>query len=407
MAAGFQGIDVQLNCIGPQDEFIRSTECSSKETLLAPFRRFEYLRTTRHACEEIELGFATGFRFGQLNTLSIPRSGDMLGNITLQIQLPVIPGALPEDMWCDSIGYVLLKRVRFKIDDVIISDSERLWYDLHDALFLAPEVVDGINEMIGKGRNLPLTRSHTLHVPLKLFSGKSHHVRQNFLPLLASPGTTLTLDIDTEKFMNCVTSFGGTESQSPLDLDVIALSQFIFLDDFERERLINRQRDILIEIEQDVEALSYVLTGDAKTPLDTVSLDLSEVDFPVKALVWVAYDSTALSTKRYFQYADSIESSVLILDGNERYNISDDGTTNLVETYYRGKNCVKDNVHVYSFSLDYSSWQPAGQLSFSEIRMPVLKVKLKQKNPNLIIKCFILGYRFLRFDKGRVQVLFQ
>jgi len=407
--ASLPGVETQLASVGPQDDYIRSTSCGEGEAVFAPFRGFEYSRVTRHATEDVEVHFdGNGLVLGKLNSVVIPRGGDMLGNVTLEIRLPVVPGARPEDLWCDAIGYVLLRRVRVRIDDVIISDSERLWYDISDRLFLSAARTRGVDEMIGRNRALSLTEPHVLYVPLKVFSGKNHHATQNFMPLLASPGTSISLEVDVERFENCVRSFAGnSESQSPLSLSVTALAQYVYLEDTERERMINRQRDILIETEQDVEAPSFMISGESKVPLEAVKLDLSEVNYPVKALVWVAYDSSALSTKQYFRYSDQIASSILLLDGTERYNLADDGTTNLLETYYRGRNCVSDSLHAYSFALDFASWQPSGHLTFGEVRKPVLQVHFKQKTASLVVKCFVVGYRYLSFEKGRVRVLFQ
>lgn len=398
------GTYIQLAAKGPQDLVIYGNE-------KGPFQPGCTKTHTRFAIETREEVFPNGCAFGKESQMTVPRSGDMLGNIVLEFHVPAVPGASVNDTWVDSLGYVLMRRVKFAIDDIEISNSERLWYDMSDRLFLKENYREGMNEMIGRNRVLKMNRAHILYVPLKLFCCKKHHETQNFLPLLTAPGSKMYLTIDIEAFDQCVTQYSGAQPLSHIECNI--LIDYVFLENAEKERMINRPHTILVESEQDAEALTYTEMlssdgGDVRIPLDSVKIDLSEINYPVKFLAWVVYDNNVRQTKSYFTYhPDAIKQSVLLLDGVERFSSQDPGYFQLIEKFNHASNVpVQDGVFLYSFSLDASSWQPCGQLTFGEVSLPLLQVDLTEKRSDRVVKVFVVGYKFLNIERGRVHIKF-
>lgn len=395
------GTYVHLAAKGPQELLMYGTDPGG------PFSSC-YKRHTRFAIDTKEHGFPDGCEFGKSTRLVIPRDGDMLGGIVLEFHLPAVPGAAPTDAWVDAIGYVLFRRIKFVIDEIEISNTERLWYDIADRLFLKEAHKAGMDAMIGRNRVLPLTRPHVIYVPLKLFSCKAHRDTQHFFPLLTAPGSTMSLTLELESFANCVTSYAG--SLPPTQVTAHALVDYVLVEPAERERMINRPHTLLIETEQDAEEVTYkeflsMDGGDARVPVDTVKIDLSEVNYPVKYIVWVVYANNAVLTKSYFTYLDEIKESRLLLDGVERFSSQDGGYFQLVEHFTKGRRVTAgDGVYLYSFALDASSWQPCGHLTFGEVGKPVLDVMLKEKRSDRIVKAFVVGSKFVDIQRGRVTV---
>jgi hypothetical protein len=366
-------------------------------------------RHTPFAIDTKDVVFPDGVSFGKTSRLTVPRSGDMLGNIVLEIQLPVVPGASSTDAWVDSIGYVLFKRIKFRIDDTELSNTERLWYDISDRLFLKECHKSGLYEMIGKNKTLKLNTTHTLYVPLKLFCCKNHRETQQFLPLLTAPGSHIYLDIDVDSFENCVQTYAGT--LPPLSIQCVALIDYVFLESAEKERMINRPHTILVETEQDAEAVTYTEVvgdgGNARIPLNSVKIDMSEINYPVKYLAWVCYATSSLQTKTYFTYTDDIQRTALLLDNNERFPPQNKDYFQLLEKFYGCRRTpVQDGVFVYNFGLDATSSQPSGHCTFGEVNMPLLHVDIGEKRADRVIKVFVVGYKFLDIKYGRVNSRF-
>lgn len=399
-----QGTFVQLACKGPfEEKTLGPAQNSFKQ---------RYRRPTRFAVEEKAHVFPNNFYFGSTNnTLDISRDGDLLGSITLQIHLPAFPDASPTDKWVDSVGYVLLRRVVLQIDDTIVQDQERLWYDLADTLFVKAEHRRGLDAMIGRNATLPLLQAHTLYVPLKLLCCKDHRTEQNWLPLINIPSSTIRLTIHSESLANCI--HGNTYTPPPNyndPLDVRALTQYATVEAPERERMILRPTAVLYESVQDMESLSYKISrglrsgSDARVPLDIIKVDMSELNSPVKLLVWVSYTT---SYQTYFAYTDDIEDSIVLINGNERFSRQKNGYFTLWERYARTDAVsAPSNVHIYSFALNAAPWHPSGTLNFDQVPSPTLEVRLKAPRTDLTVKVFAVCYKRLIFGQGRAALEF-
>lgn len=405
-----QGSEIQLRAIGPQDIHLYYRQD------LTPFDAFSECvpRCTRYAMDTRRDPFPESFKLGSTNTFTIPRSGDLLGDIFLEVTLPVIPGASAQDHWVDAIGYVLLRKLVLKLDETVIHTQERLWYDLDDHLFMKAAHKRGVDEMIGRGKQLPMNVPHLIIVPLKFFHCKTHHVEQNFMPLIGIPGSTLSLTIETETFDNVAVIADPSRRLQPAvgGLEANMLIDYVFVEAAEKERILNRPVSILYEDVQDVEAYSYIESldglGGARTPVDLVKVNMREVNAPVKLIVWVVYTVTDATNKHYFQYKDAITKTEIVADTVPLARERDSGNYTLVQKYQYGINSSSQhsNVNAYSFALDASSWQPSGQLNFDQILVPELRCTLDQKRSDLVVKAFMLSYKHLIFDKGRAMLKF-
>ena len=412
------------DALGPQDDVLYDLRPVAggppRASQFKPCTR----RHSRFAIDTKEEAFPNGFAFGQRNVMEIPRRGDMLGNITLEIRLPDVPDAQTADAWIEGFAHVLMRRLDLIVDDTLVQTQERLWYDLSDRLFMSASHAAGMDEMVGKAKPLYLkdrrgardadgkvaepyrSACHTLYLPLKLLCCKSHHSNQNFLPLLGVPGSTITLALEAETFQNCVSSYGGTAPLSTLDIRV--LIDYVFLDDPEKERLLRRPTSILFEDVQDMEARSYKEgnseVGAYRTPLDRVDVDLSELNVPVKAFVWVSY---LTNYGQFFEYTNDITTSTVLLSGQELIEPQSSEYFTLVDPYMHNLKVEgTGNVHLYSLALDVGGMQPSGHISFDQVHAPILRAHLSSKRPDLTVKVFAMCYKMLKIDKGRLAMQF-
>ena len=390
-----QGTFVQLASKGPfEDSF-------GLEPTVRPFKQC-YKRPSRFALEEKIQLFPNECHFGSTNNfVDISRDGDLLGSITLQITLPVVEDAAPGTTWVNSIGYVLLRRVILQIDDTVVQDQERLWYDISDHLFGKAEHMPGLDAMIGRNVTLPVTQKHTLYVPLKLLCCKDHRSEQNWMPLINISKSTIRLTLHTETLEKCLsTAYPGTYAEP---LDIQALVQYATVEAPDREQLLLRPTAILYESVQDMESQSFKpvtsITGsDTRMPLETIKIDMAELNSPVKLLAWVSYQ-TLYDT--YFDYTDDIAQSLFLINGNERFSPQSEGYFQLLEKFYRTDAARPNNIHTYSFALNAAMWQPSGALNFDQVPSPILQVTLKTLRTDMTIKAFAVCYKRLIFSGGR------
>lgn len=404
------GALLQLESVGKQDTFLYNLKPGSGATG-NPFTSTGFLTSSRGAIEHKEEVFEP-FYFGKTNTISVPRRGDLLGDIYLQITLPAVPGAGVDDYWLQGIGYILLRRVRLLLNETEINSDERLYYDIYDRMFQTENIRLGVQEMIGTdGQQRRLTEAHSFLIPLKFFCCKKRYgnARQTFMPLLATPGSTIYIDIEAESFENCITSYAGNTPPETLTCSLVC--EFVFVDDPERESLINRPQLLMIEKVQDAEGFSSreIVSQDGTSVIyatDTVVVPLNEINFPVKCLLFVAYFVDDVTQKRYFQYADIIQSASVRFDGNDRTDQLESSYFQLLQPYLHAPRCDTNNIYLYSFALDPGLLQPTGAFTFANVRRPELYVKLTEARRDVVVKVFALGYTWIQFLNGRASPLF-
>jgi len=394
--------------LGPQDQRLYTLNrlgCN-------PFTTSPVLRTTRGAIEVKEQTFAP-FTFGSINRVEIDRGGDLLGDVTLEIRLPSFfdRGGRGDEYWKPNIGYILIKHIRLLLNDTELNSNERLYYDLYEQLYETDSTRRAIRNMIGgeQPNQLQINREHTILIPLKLFTSKRHG-RQTFMPLISTPGSSLYLEIETEDFINCVTSYSGNDP--PRSLDCSILTEYVFLEQEEKERIINQPQTMLIERVADAEGFSYreVISTNGLNqiiPTDTVVVSLKEINFPVKSIMFAAYRTSDLQNQQYFQYLDVIDSVNIRFNGNDRTEgLEPIDYYRLIQPYQHAPRCTNDNVFFYSFALEPSLLQPSGVFTFSNIREGDLYIKLKQPASDIVVKAFCIGYTWVTFNSGYATTLF-
>lgn len=396
---GSVGTGIQMLAQGPQNYML------DIHAHMSFFRPAVYRRHTAFAmeCFEDEVTLA----FGRPVTVELVRRADMLGDVFLEVALPDL--GIPGGRWVDAVGYVLLSRVRLVMGDVVLHDQERLWYDLVDRVFMPHGKRRAVDAMIGRGRVLATDAAHTVHVPFKFLCCKNHYANQQFLPLASlSPNVKLTVEITTEGLEGLVHLPAGAAPPPTLTtLAAKVLSEQAFVDPDEKRAAMHHPARLMIESFQDVDALSYTFDDAGTYDLKSVSLDLRELNLPVKTVLLVAYDDNATQSKRYFDYLDCVDRAVLLIASAERFPPRAGEYFSLVQTYQHSSACAPDNVHMYSFALDASQRQPSGTLNFAPLANPTLRVDLKNTGGRAVkVKAFAQCLNWLTVQSGSMDYLF-
>lgn len=401
-ASASMGTSIQMAAQGPQNVFLNLNPEMT-------FWRFTYKRHTPFAMQTLPQAFRAGFGFGMTPArLDVPRGGDLLGDLTLELTLPALltsPVIDPDATWVPAIGYFLLRRVRFLLNETVVHDQERLWYDLADKLFGGASKAAGLDAMIGR-TPLSVYRQHTLHVPLKLLCCRDWHGVQNFLPLFAVPTASITLEIETESFANCVSARAlELGAAAPISLEASVLCECVLLDTDEQRAIMEKPITLLFDQVRDCEDVTYRVSDSIQyTPL--VSVDLKELNQPTRMLALVVYDETYATP---FTYArDVIDTLYLEINGVERFAKRSASYFELSQTYDYSTKSSADGVYVYSFALDASRFQPCGSYNFAAARSASVRVQMKpsvvEDAERLKVKVFARYLNQLTIFKGDAAV---
>ncbi len=407
------GTSIQLFTDSPQDAYL------TKPPEISVFEP-AWKRHTPFATETKEQLFFTGCKFGMTPArAAVSRDGDLLGDLTLQITLPVITDASGTPLtagagrtWKDAIGYLLLRRARFRIGETLVHDQERLWYHISDALFMSHGRKAALDAMVGRGVSLGVHREHTLFVPLKFMCCKDHRGAQTYLPLAGLTNVPISVELELESFANCVEAAvlaaGGVD---PVNLGAVLLCDYVRLDTPEQNVfLADDEVTLQIEQVQDMEAPAFVPTSDGLMILPAVKVDLSELNVPTKLLVAVVYD-TNYATPFVFE-DDAIVDMHVEFNSKERFDKRLGDYFQLQQRYdYLGSSKgrpAKDGIHAYSFALDASTQQASGAVNFSALELPLLRATLNtnvvSSGTRFVVKVFSVSYNWLVCKQGAAQL---
>lgn len=322
--------------------------------------------------------------------------------VTGSLGLLVLPDGsvvAANDTWKSPLAYVLMRRAKFLVDDLAIHDHERLWYDLHDRLTLSVGQRAGLDELLGTG--LSLGRAHTIMLPLKFMCCGQPRA---YFPIILVPKCRVKVELHIEAFAACLETT-RVPVAPPASLAVKLVAERVTLDSDERNAMLLRPLTLMYEGEQDMDGRNYTEGSDGlPRKTEQVAVDLSELNLPVRALVWVVYTE---STPRLFEYVDSVQNATLLFGSLERAT-AEGPVFSRQQPWSHAPRCAPGNVHLYSFALQAWAKEPSGAVDFSLMQKPLLRLQLKPEAAAQQLKCKVFGvtYNWLTFQNGKVTRMF-
>lgn len=334
--------------------------------------------------------------------------------VGVTLALFVAPGgevAARNDTWQDPLAYALMRRARFVVDGYAVHDHERLWYDLLDRLTLPAGQAAGLRDMLGVG--LSMGRAHTVLLPLKFMCCSTPHTRRkrSFFPRLLLPKSVIRVEVELESLAGCAPAGSVVPTREPAALDVRLVAELVFLDADERAGMLLQPRHTLMyEGVQDMDAANYdesALDGGRPARTNGCTVDLSELNLPVRALVWVLY-AAAPRPARYFDYVDAVEEATLLYGSLERAVGGGPAFSKQQVWSFGGRCAPGGNVYLYSFALRPWSPDPSGAADFSLVSKPTLRLLLTPEAKAQALRCKVFGatYNWLHFEQGRMRHAF-
>jgi hypothetical protein len=379
------GSKIQLAAVGKQDAVLRGC-----------FSHFIYgfKRSTRFAMWTDS--FAIDYVPGKRVQVDIPKSGDALLDMSLEIRLPAIQGAPPGAQWTSPIGYAIFRRVRLLLNDQEIHNFERLWYDIRDSITQSSGHARGMDAMIG--RRASLAKSHVVYVPLR-FLTCGRGISRAPLPLQAIPRASLKLDIEWED--TAVLTAGYTPTDPGISVTVLA--DYVELEEPERTKLL-KGGTMAFESAIDSDGLSYYIDSDGIVrDLPAVRVNLGNVRFAVKALVWVAYTETG----PLFTYlAKPLTNAFISFNNQDRITPRPAEYFDIIQQYQHCKRSDPGAPAVYSFAMDATARMPSGVADFGALAEASLRGTVHPGNPRFKVKVFSMYYNFIEIGGASAKVVF-
>lgn len=414
---------IQLVSIGAQDVYLVGNPQIT-------FFKVTYQRHTNFARECIEQTIQGTQGFGQRLTITISRSGDLVGPMHVEIELPALSSHIASATfssvfnsdnasgtsaptknyynwcWVNYVGYRILKEITIEIGGQPIDRHYSTWFYMWFELSTPAAKREGLQKMVGgyDVTEIPLgltsnaVATQTLYVPL-VFWFNTHPGLA--LPLIALQYHEVKLYIQTEQLQNCCVLLpdgSGTDnigtvldlewnvpnasgapaledssSKTPVLNNMSVWADYYYLDSEERRRFAQLSHEYLIKQVQQITTTFTNFTNNG-----TGQIDYRTFNHPVSFNVWgfrktqtgAAIDWTNFTNSPPFlQFLglSIVNQHKLVLNGNDRYNDKNADYYNLVQPYNHFTAIPPVGILCYSYALQPVEHQPSGTLNFSRI----------------------------------------
>jgi len=404
---------LQLVATGKQDMFLTGNPQIS-------FFKMVYRRHTNFATECQPMYFDGTPNFGQRITCLIPRRGDLLGRVYLDITLPVIKDVSGNVLsYTNSVGHALIQEITFEVGEQEIDRQTGEWMEIWTQMSTPASQRAALNEMIGRVEpynmiNIkpgPNSTGLQLTIPLQFYFCNNPGL---YLPLLALQYSPIRINItlrplqqlfwvpppnpvptDAPWMPACSTQVSNT---TPIT-NMMLWGDYVYLDVEERRRFVSASHEYIIEQVQYTPP--YSVTAQQTTATIPV-----EFNHPIKEFFFVAQRDIMETRNEWFNYSnlaigeptpalvqpyvntnapagrlDLISLARLQLDGYDRF-------TERTPPYFRLQQPMEHHtaapantfIYNYCFALRPEEAQPTGTMNASRIDSIVWQL---QMNPIL------------------------
>ena len=402
---------LQLVATGKQDLFLTGNPQIS-------FFKMVYRRHTNFATESQAMYFDGTPNFGQRITCLIPRRGDLLGPIYLDVTLPLITDTNGNPLsYTNSVGNALIQEITFEVGEQEIDKQSGEWMEIWTQLTTSASQRDALNEMIGRIEpyNRPdfkpgvNSQGLRLLIPLQFYFCKNPGL---YLPLLALQYHPIRINITLRPLQQLfwVPPPPGSQqmwkpacqinvSCTSTIVNMMLWGEYVYLDVEERRMFVSKSHEYVIE------QVQYTPPNSITAQQTTATISV-EFNHPIKEFIFVVQRDEMANRNEWFNYSnlaidepipstptydvqtymnsnapagrmDLISAAKLQLDGYDRFAERVPQYFRLEQPYeHHTTTPVNSFIYNYSFALRPEDVQPTGTLNASRIDSIVWQIQM-------------------------------
>lgn len=430
---------LQLVAMGKQDTFLTGNPQIS-------FFKMVYRRHTNFATESQPMYFDGTANFGQRITCLIPRRGDLLGKIYIEVLLPQLTlndGSNTPVSYVNGIGNALITEITFEVGEQEIDKQTGEWMEIWEQLTTPPGQRDALNNMIGRvdgyqvpdlipGPNSP---GLFLQIPLQFYFCRNPGL---YIPLLALQYHPIRINLTLAPLQSLfysqrlLTTPNGSLTVNPASITSMMLwGDYVYLDVEERRRFVSQSHEYLIDQIQYTPIISI-------TPTQNQINIQTDFNHPIKEFIFVVRRTFMDQVHEFFNYSslainepvgpnvtsylqegqvrtDLISQALLQLDGYDRFQVRQAPYFRLQQPYdHHTTTPVQSYIYNYSIALRPEDAQPTGTLNASRIdsvnwQITMNPLLFNSANPtvgNATIRIYATNFNVFRVVNGFGGVLF-
>lgn len=419
---------LQLIAQGKQDVFLTGNP-------QVTWFKMVYRRHTNFSIESQSIQFDNQADFGRKITCLLPRKGDLLGPLVLEIQLPALYDTLGNPLsYTNAVGHALIQEISLEIGEQEIDKQTGEWMEMWSNYTVTEDKRQGWNNMIGKTTgasqgNAPSSSVNlygplTLYVPLRFWFCKNPGL---YLPLLALQYHPIRLNITLRPLQQMFVVDNPTSD--PCDVSAVSASitsfnmygDYVHLDVEERRRFVANAHEYLIE------QVQYTNSISVDPRASTVQIPV-EFNHPMREMYWVVQRDAAVNSHQWFNYTNLsigessvgsgnsyqnlINTALIKIEGFDRFDIRNADYFRLVQPYqFHTVIPIDDFLYSYSFCFRPEDVQPSGSMNASRLDTIVLQLEMNNTvspaRGHANVRVYCLNHNVLRIVSGFGGLLFR
>jgi hypothetical protein len=356
---------LQLVAMGKQDVFLTGNP-------QVTWFKMVYRRYTNFSIESSIINFDNQPDFGRRITTVIPRKGDLLGPLWLEIQLPAIylnnNGVRGNSAsYTNAIAHALIKEISIDIGEQEIDKQTGEWMELWSNYVVTQDKIQGWNNMIGKtaGASEGTASSNQvnqqgplyLYVPLRFWFCKNPGLS---LPIIALQYHPIRINITLRSLQELFVIDNPTAVPCTATVEADSVPTFNLYGDFIHLDVEERRRFVANSHEYLIEQVQYTSLQSIDAKATTVQVPM-EFNHPIREIYWFIQRVAATNANQYFNYTNLaigevsnrvgylnlINKAILKLDGYDRFDERNADYFRLVQPFQY--HTVVPNNYVYSY----------------------------------------------------------
>jgi hypothetical protein len=399
---------LQLVATGKQDAFLTGNPQLT-------FFKMVYRRHTNFAIEPQAMYFDGTPNFGQRVSCLIPRRGDLLGRVYLDVTLPLIRDVNGSVLsYTNSIGHALIQEISLEIGEQEIDKQTGEWMEIWSQMTTSTNQRAALNRMIGRIDNyqpvniVPGPMGLQVTIPLQFYFCNNPGL---YLPLIALQYSPIRINITLRPLQQLFWIPPPSDSQAnwmpactvqvncitPIT-NMLMWGDYVYLDVEERRSFVSQTHEYVIEQVQYTPP--YSLTGNQNTA--TISVDFNH---PIKEFLFVIQRDAMINRNEWFNYSslainepanglllppnvnyigvanitgapyvaptgrtDLLDTAILQLDGYDRFSSRNALFFRVQQPYeHHTFTPVESYIYNYCFALRPEDIQPTGSMNASRI----------------------------------------
>jgi hypothetical protein len=374
--------------------------------------------------------------FGRRITCLLPRKGDLLGPLWLEIKLPALVDAVTGIplSYTNATAHALIQEISFEIGSQEIDKQTGEWMELWSNYTVTADKRDAWNTMIGKttggsqgnasSQVVNLYGPLSLHVPLRFWFCKNPGL---YLPLLAIQYHPIRINITLrslqQMFINDTPTISPCDKQAaPASIISIDMyGDFIHLDVEERRRFVSNSHEYLIE------QVQYTNSHSIDPSSSSVQIPM-EFNHPIREIYWIIQRDVAVNAHQWFNYSslsvgeispfyvtpyqNLINTALLRIEGYDRFDIRNADYFRIIQPFqYHTVVPMDDYIYSYSFCFRPEDIQPNGSMNASRLDTMTLQLEMNQtvkpSRGTAVARIYALNHNVLRIVDGFGGLLFR